>query len=120
MKRTLFYSVLLIFMIMATGRAQAQTYSPGTRIDMSTVEAGTSVFIYTMYKAGDTNYSRFIVNSGNNATTKEGTPATFSTTDINDVWVVSAASNVTTVNGVSARQIVLRRKGNGADLFSRH
>lgn len=110
MKRTLFYSVLLIFMIMATGRAQAQTYSPGTRIDMSTVEAGTSVFIYTMYKDGDTNYSRFIVNSGNNATTKEGTPATFSTTDINDVWVVSAASNVT-VNGVSARRIVLRRKG---------
>ncbi|MDD6922237.1 MAG: hypothetical protein PUI86_07625 [Bacteroidales bacterium] len=110
MKRTLFYSVLLIFMIMATGRAQAQTYSPGTRIDMSTVEAGTSVFIYTMYKDGDTNYSRFIVNSDNNATTKEGTPATFSTIDINDVWVVSAASNVT-VNGVSARQIVLRRKG---------
>lgn len=110
MKRTVFYSFLLVFMIMATGRAQAQTYSPGTRIDMSTVEAGTSVFIYTMYKDGDNNYSRFIVNNGNAATTKEGTPATFTTTDINDVWVVSQASDFT-VNGVSARQIVLRRKG---------
>ena len=51
---------------------------PGNRVSVSDLNVGDCVFVYSMCIDEGNNYSRFIVNSSNNATVLEGVPATVS------------------------------------------
>ena len=85
---------------------------PGNRVSVSDLNVGDCVFVYSMCIDGDNNYSRFIVNSSNNATVLEGVPATLSaaTTQYDYVWKVAEKTIVTNASGVSGTQIAFCRK----------
>lgn len=85
---------------------------PGNRVSVSDLNVGDCVFVYSMCIDGDNNYSRFIVNSSNNATVLEAVPATLSaaTTQYDYVWKVAEKTIVTNQDGVSGTQIAFCRK----------
>lgn len=94
-------------------KAQDPTYyRPGSRLSLSQISEGTNVFIYSMcYVNGNINsdYSRFIVNSSNNATTLKAKPGTFVTSNVDHIWKV--ASKTTYISGDrEAVQLVFKRK----------
>ena len=73
-------------------------YAPGDRLDVSKITPGTDVFIYSMcYVDGNTggsDYSRFIVNNGNNAITRFGKPSTLVTNNLGCIWRVRSVETV--------------------------
>ena len=85
--RNRFTLVLSALMLSVLGiKAQMQYYKPGNRLDISSVAAGTNVFIYSMcVTSDDTNYSRFITNSGDNATVYNVVPSSFFTCTVRSV-----------------------------------
>ncbi|MCI5508646.1 MAG: hypothetical protein MR401_07425 [Bacteroidales bacterium] len=109
-------SLLLLALFLFTGlsmKAQDPTYyRPGSRLSLSQITEGTNVFIYSMcYVNGNINsdYSRFIVNSSNNATTLKAKPGTFVTSNVDHIWKV--ASKTTYISGDrEAVQLVFKRK----------
>lgn len=93
-------SLLLLALFLFTGlsmKAQGW-YAPGDRLDVSKITPGTDVFIYSMcYVNGNTggsDYSRFIVNNGNNATTGVGKPSTLVTNNLAYIWRVRSVETV--------------------------
>ena len=93
-------SLLLLALFLFTGlsmKAQGW-YAPGERLDVSSITEGTDVFIYSMcYVNGNTggsDYSRFIVNNGNNATTGVGKPSTLVTNNLAYIWRVRSVETV--------------------------
>lgn len=93
-------SLLLLALFLFTGlsmKAQGW-YAPGDRLDVSKITPGTDVFIYSMcYVDGNTggsDYSRFIVNNGNNATTGVGKPSTLVTNNLAYIWRVRSVETV--------------------------
>ena len=112
-------SLLMLALFLFTGlsmKAQTSQVSgymkPGNRVSVSDLNVGDCVFVYSMCIDGDNNYSRFIVNSSNNATVLEGVPATLSaaTTQYDYVWKVAEKTIVTNESGVSGTQIAFCRK----------
>lgn len=109
-------SLLLLALFLFTGlsmKAQDPTYyRPGSRLSLSQITEGTNVFIYSMcYVNGSIrqDYSRFIVNSSNNATTLKAKPGTFVTSNVDHIWKV--ASKTTYISGDrEAVQLVFKRK----------
>lgn len=109
-------SLLLLALFLFTGlsmKAQDPTYyRPGSRLSLSQITEGTNVFIYSMcYVNGSIrqDYSRFIVNSSNNATTLKAKPGTFVTSNVDHIWQV--ASKTTYISGDrEAVQLVFKRK----------
>ena len=93
-------SLLLLALFLFTGlsmKAQGW-YAPGDRLDVSKITPGTDVFIYSMcYVDGNTggsDYSRFIVNNGDNATTGVGKPSTLVTNNLAYIWRVRSVETV--------------------------
>lgn len=93
-------SLLLLALFLFTGlsmKAQGW-YAPGDRLDVSKITPGTDVFIYSMcYVDGNTggsDYSRFIVNNGNNAITRFGKPSTLVTNNLGCIWRVRSVETV--------------------------
>ena len=112
-------SLLMLALFLFTGlsmKAQTSQISgymkPGNRVSVSDLNVGDCVFVYSMCIDGGNNYSRFIVNSSNNATVLEGVPATLSaaTTQYDYVWKVAEKTIVTNESGVSGTQIAFCRK----------
>ena len=94
-------SLLMLALFLFTGlsmKAQTGWYAPGDRLDVSKITPGTDVFIYSMcYVNGNTggsDYSRFIVNNGNNATTGVGKPSTLVTNNLAYIWRVRSVETV--------------------------
>lgn len=98
-------SLLLLALFLFTGlsmKAQGQSstgwYAPGERLDVSSITPGTDVFIYSMCyvngNAGGSDYSRFIVNNGNNAITRFGKPSTLVTNNLGCIWRVRSVETV--------------------------
>ena len=115
-------SLLMLALFLFTGlsmKAQTGWYAPGDRLDVSTITPGTDVFIYSMcYVNGNTggsDYSRFIVNNGNNATTGVGKPSTLVTNNLAYIWRVRSVETVNrTENDVNYTGVQLtfsRNKG---------
>ena len=109
-------------------KAQTGWYAPGERLDVRSITPGTDVFIYSMcYVNGNTggsDYSRFIVNNGNNATTRFGKPSTLVTNNLGCIWRVRSVEtvnrsenvddgegNVTTVNYTGVQLTFSRNMG---------
>ena len=94
-------------------KAQDPTYyRPGSRLSLSQISEGTNVFIYSMcYVNGNINsdYSRFIVNSSNNATTLKAKPGTFVTSNVDHIWQVASVGTYE-ADGRQAVQLVFKRK----------
>lgn len=93
-------SLLMLALFLFTGlsmKAQGW-YAPGDRLDVSKITPGTDVFIYSMcYVDGNTggsDYSRFIVNNGNNAITRFGKPSTLVTNNLGCIWRVRSVETV--------------------------
>ena len=112
-------SLLMLALFLFTGlsmKAQTSQISgymkPGNRVSVSDLNVGDCVFVYSMCIDEGNNYSRFIVNSSNNATVLEGVPATLSaaTTQYDYVWKVAEKTIVTNGEGVSGTQIAFCRK----------
>ena len=109
-------SLLLLALFLFTGlsmKAQDPTYyRPGSRLSLSQISEGMNVFIYSMcYVNGSIrqDYSRFIVNSSNSATTLKAKPGTFVTSNVDHIWKV--ASKTTYISGDrEAVQLVFKRK----------
>ena len=79
-------------------------YAPGERLDVTAITAGTDVFIYSMcYVNGDasSNFSRFIVNNGNSATTFAGSPTSLVTKTLGHMWRVRSVEPVTRTETVT-------------------
>lgn len=110
--RNRFTLVLSALMLSFLGiKAQMQYYKPGNRLDISSVAAGTNVFIYSMcVTSDDTNYSRFITNSGDNATVYNVVPSSFFTCNIDHIWQIASVEEVTSTSGVTAKKITLKRR----------
>ena len=109
-------SLLLLALFLFTGlsmKAQDPTYyRPGSRLSLSQISEGTNVFIYSMcYVDGNINsdYSRFIVNSSNNATTLKAKPGTFVTSNVDHIWQVASVGTYE-ADGRQAVQLVFKRK----------
>ena len=109
-------------------KAQTGWYAPGERLDVRSITPGTDVFIYSMcYVNGNTggsDYSRFIVNNGNNATARFGKPSTLVTNNLGCIWRVRSVEtvnrsenvddgegNVTTVNYTGVQLTFSRNMG---------
>ena len=112
-------SLLMLALFLFTGlsmKAQTSQISgymkPGNRVSVSDLNVGDCVFVYSMCIDEGNNYSRFIVNSSNNATLLEAVPATLSaaTTQYDYVWKVAEKTIVTNGEGVSGTQIAFCRK----------
>lgn len=109
-------SLLLLALFLFTGlsmKAEDPTYyRPGSRLSLSQITEGTNVFIYSMcYVNGSIrqDFSRFIVNSTDNATTLKAKPGTFVTSNVDHIWKV--ASKTTYISGNrEAVQLVFKRK----------
>ncbi len=102
--------LLMLVLTFASGlsmKAQESStgwYAPGERLDVTTIEAGTDVFIYSMcYVNGDasSNFSRFIVNNGNSATTFAGSPTSLVTKTLGHMWRVRSVEPVTRTETVT-------------------
>ena len=124
-------SLLMLALFLFTGlsmKAQTGWYAPGERLDVRSITPGTDVFIYSMcYVNGNTggsDYSRFIVNNGNNATTRFGKPSTLVTNNLGCIWRVRSVEtvnrsenvddgegNVTTVNYTGVQLTFSRNMG---------
>ena len=109
-------SLLLLALFLFTGlsmKAQDPTYyRPGSRLSLDDISVGTNVFIYSMcYVDGNINsdYSRFIVNSSNNATTLKAKPGTFVTSNVDHIWQVASVGTYES-DGRQAVQLVFKRK----------
>lgn len=109
-------SLLMLALFLFTGlsmKAQDPTYyRPGSRLSLSQISEGTNVFIYSMcYVDGNINsdYSRFIVNSSNNATTLKAKPGTFVTSNVDHIWQVASVGTYE-ADGRQAVQLVFKRK----------
>ena len=109
-------SLLLLALFLFTGlsmKAQDPTYyRPGSRLSLDDISVGTNVFIYSMcYVDGNINsdYSRFIVNSSNNATTLKAKPGTFVTSNVDHIWQVASVGTYE-ADGRQAVQLVFKRK----------
>ena len=78
--------MLALFLFTGLSMKAQGWYAPGDRLDVSKITPGTDVFIYSMcYVDGNTggsDYSRFIVNNGDNATTGVGKPSTLVTNNL--------------------------------------
>ena len=77
--------------------AQTIWYSPGTRLGIDQIKVDDCVFIYSMcyvYGNASSDYSRFIVNDGNNARAGVGKPSTLRTPNIGYVWKVRSKETV--------------------------
>ena len=108
--------MLLLALFLFTGlsmKAQDPTYyRPGSRLSLDEISVGTNAFIYTMcYVDGNINsdYSRFIVNSSNNATTLKAKPGTFVTSNVDHIWQVASVGTYE-ADGRQAVQLVFKRK----------
>ena len=124
-------SLLMLALFLFTGlsmKAQTGWYAPGERLDVRSITPGTDVFIYSMcYVNGNTggsDYSRFIVNNGNNATARFGKPSTLVTNNLGCIWRVRSVEtvnrsenvddgegNVTTVNYTGVQLTFSRNMG---------
>ncbi len=124
-------ALLMLALFLFTGlsmKAQTGWYAPGERLDVRSITPGTDVFIYSMcYVNGNTggsDYSRFIVNNGNNATTRFGKPSTLVTNNLGCIWRVRSVEtvnrsenvddgegNVTTVNYTGVQLTFSRNMG---------
>lgn len=109
-------SLLLLALFLFTGlsmKAQDPTYyRPGSRLSLSDISEGMNVFIYSMcYVNGSIgqDYSRFIVNSSNNATTLKAKPGTFVTSNVDHIWQVASVGTYE-ADGRQAVQLVFKRK----------
>lgn len=114
-------SLLLLALFLFTGlsmKAQDPTYyRPGSRLSLSQITEGTNVFIYSMcYVNGSIrqDYSRFIVNSSNNATTLKAKPGTFVTSNVDHIWKVASKTTYNSGNR-EAVQLVFKRKMGSED-----
>lgn len=77
--------------------AQTTWYSPGNRLGIDQINVDDLVFIYSMcYVNGNasSDFSRFIVNDGNNARAGVGKPSTLRTPNIGYVWKVRSKETV--------------------------
>lgn len=109
-------SLLLLALFLFTGlsmKAENPTYyRPGSRLSLSQITEGTNVFIYSMcYVNGSIrqDFSRFIVNSSNNATTLKAKPGTFVTSNVDHIWQVASVGTYAS-DGRQAVQLVFKRK----------
>ena len=109
-------SLLLLALFLFTGlsmKAQDPTYyRPGSRLSLSQISEGMNVFIYSMcYVNGSIrqDFSRFIVNSSNNATTLRAKPGTFVTSNVDHIWQVASVGTYES-DGRQAVQLVFKRK----------
>ena len=115
--------LVLAFVSWNSLNAQTEWYAPGERLDVSTITEGTDVFIYSMCRVNGTeaDYSRFIVNNGNNATTGDGKPATLLTNNLGYMWHVRSVEQVSrTENNVTYTGIQLtfsRNKGSEGTIY---
>ena len=114
-------SLLLLALFLFTGlsmKAQDPTYyRPGSRLSLSQITEGTNVFIYSMcYVNGSIrqDFSRFIVNSSNNATTLKAKPGTFVTSNVDHIWQVASVGTYES-DGRQAVQLVFKRKKGSED-----
>lgn len=113
-------SLLMLALFLFTGlsmkaqESETTYYRPGSRLSLSEISEGTNVFIYVMcYENGNINrdYSRFIVNSSNNATTLKAKPGTFVTSNVDHIWQVASKDTYTSTSGDrEAVQLVFKRK----------
>ena len=127
MKKLTSLLMLALFLFVGGVGMKAQTgwYAPGDRLDVSKITPGTDVFIYSMcYVNGNTggsDYSRFIVNNGNNATTGVGKPSTLVTNNLAYIWRVRSVETVNrTENEVNYTGVQLtfsRNKGSEAKTY---
>ena len=110
--RKITYLLTLLLAFVSWNSLNAQTgsstgwYAPGERLDVTTLTAGTDVFIYSMCyldgNTGDSDYSRFIYNDGNTAKTAVGKPASLVTNKLGYMWRVRSVETVSrTDNGVT-------------------
>ena len=114
-------SLLMLALFLFTGlsmKAQNPTYyRPGSRLSLTQIREGMNVFIYSMcYVNGSIrqDFSRFIVNNSNNATTLRAKPGTFVTSNVDHIWQV--ASKTTYISGDrEAVQLVFKRKMGSED-----
>ena len=99
-------------------KAQDPTYyRPGSRLSLSQITEGRNVFIYSMcYVNGSIrqDFSRFIVNSSNNATTLKAKPGTFVTSNVDHIWQVASVGTYES-DGRQAVQLVFKRKKGSED-----
>lgn len=109
-------SLLLLALFLFTGlsmKAQDPTYyRPGSRLSLSQISEGMNVFIYSMcYVNGSIrqDFSRFIANSSNNATTLKAKPGTFVTSNVDHIWQV-ASKTAYNSGDREAVQLVFKRK----------
>ncbi len=118
-KITYLLTLLLAFVSWNSLNAQTESstgwYAPGERLDVTQLTAGTDVFIYSMCRVNGTgsDYSRFIINSGDAASTLAGKPAFFMTSNVDHIWKVRSVQSVNrTENEVSytGTQITFSRK----------
>lgn len=94
---------ILTLALLAVFSMHAQTwYAPGERLDVTTLTEGTDVFIYSMCRVNGTgdDYSRFIINSGDAASTLAGKPAFFMTSNVDHMWRVRSAQEVNRTENV--------------------
>lgn len=124
--RKLSFLLVLFLLLMGNGtKAQTTYYSPGTRLSLSEIGEGTNLFIYVMCyvdgNTGSSDYSRFIVNNGNNATVSVVKPAKLITSDVNYIWQVASKTEVSrdvtvtegetqTTKTLTGIQLVFKRK----------
>ena len=109
-------SLLMLALFLFTGlsmKAQDPTYyRPGSRLSLDDISVGRNVFIYSMcYVNGSIrqDFSRFIVNSSNNATTLKAKPGTFVTSNVDHIWQVASVGTYES-DGRQAVQLVFKRK----------
>ena len=106
--RKITYLLTLLLAFVSWNSLNAQTgsstgwYAPGERLDVTQLTAGTDVFIYSMCRVNgtDSDFSRFIINSGNAASTLAGKPAIFMTSNVDHIWKVRSAQEVTRTENV--------------------
>lgn len=117
MRKKLTSILTLALLAVFSMHAQTPWYAPGERLDVGEITVGTDVFIYSMCRVDGTgsDYSRFIVNNGNNATTGVGKPATLVTNNLSYMWRVRSVTQVSrTENEVTYTGVQLtfsRNKG---------
>ena len=105
-KITYLLTLLLAFVSWNSLNAQTESstgwYAPGERLDVTQLTAGTDVFIYSMCRVNgtDSDFSRFIINSGNAASTLAGKPAIFMTSNVDHIWKVRSTQEVTRTENV--------------------
>lgn len=118
-KITYLLTLLLAFVSWNSLNAQTESstgwYAPGERLDVSTLAEGTDVFIYSMCRVNGTgsDFSRFIINSGDVASTLAGKPAFFMTSNVDHIWKVRSVQSVNRTEGevtYTGTQITFSRK----------